>query len=177
MRKPGLLTAMLFLAGLTGAPNFLHSQAPNPHPFGLDDIAKLRSAAAIAVSPDGNTVLYVVSYYDATGPQKNEWHTINMSGDGDHKLTLPEHFNPLGFMPDGSALYGSYRVADVQSLAIVPKDSAKPVKIFSIGSGMQAPITSRLMASDSQCWRIRAPRTPSPRSGPSSRTIGRACTC
>src|SRR5208283_2503331 len=75
-------------------------------------------------------------------PQKHEWHTIGVSGDGDRKLALPEHFSPLGFMPDGAALYGSYRVNSTESLAIVPLDSTKPIRVFSIPSGMHAPIIS-----------------------------------
>src|SRR5208283_5052404 len=45
-------------------------------------------------------------------------------------------------MPDGAALYGSYRVADAPALAIIPLDSTKPVRVLTIPYGMQAPVIS-----------------------------------
>jgi len=44
--------------GLNGAP----VQAAEKHPFGLEDLAALRSARPVAVSPDGETILYDVAF-------------------------------------------------------------------------------------------------------------------
>src|SRR5215469_5174359 len=127
------------------------AQGPPPHPPTADDVVTLPEARAVAVSPDGNTVLYVVEHFDLSGPAKNEWHTISSADTRDQKLNVPETFNPTGFMPDGASLFGTYRVGGSRSLAIVPLtdlarrasgDSVKPSRILSISSDMHAPVIS-----------------------------------
>jgi hypothetical protein len=51
------------------------------HPFGLDDYSALRRARAVSVSPDGKTILYVVSHDGDKGPPKDEWRLIEASGE------------------------------------------------------------------------------------------------
>ena len=141
-RRASYRSIALLIAALIGGPPRLTGQAATAHAFGLDDFTRLHDARAVAVSPDGNTILYAVSHFDATGPQKVEWHIIGNSGDGGRRVALPEQFMPVGFMADGAALYGSYRVAGVPALAVVPFDSTKPVQVFSLPSGMHAPVVS-----------------------------------
>jgi dipeptidyl aminopeptidase/acylaminoacyl peptidase len=132
----------LLVAGLAMVPHPGAGQATATHPFGLDDVTGLRQANAVALSPDGNTVLYRLSYFERTGPQKVEWHTIDASGDHDRKLNLPEQFRPVGFMPDGAALYGVQRINAAQAVAIVPLDRTGPVRVFALPSAIHDPLIS-----------------------------------
>ncbi len=118
-----------------------HAQEPRAaakHEYNLDDRDATRSASTIAISPDGKTVLYQVSFNGAKGPIKHEWHVINTSGDGDRKLTLPEHFRPTGFMNDGESLYGTYPVGQQAAIGIVPLDPTKPTRILSLPSAINS---------------------------------------
>ncbi len=130
-------TCFLVLAA-TGAAQLLRAQPAPPHQFGLDDFTALRDAHAVAVAPDGKRVLYEVGSFEATGPQKHEWHEIGIGGDGDHTLTLPPHFEPSGYMPDGVSLYGSQDVDGDAQLAIVPLTPGAPVRIVTLPRGMHA---------------------------------------
>jgi dipeptidyl aminopeptidase/acylaminoacyl peptidase len=133
-----------FLALLVAAPAPVAAQAPAPaeHPFGASDAAGLPQANAVAVSPDGNTILYAAAQVGATGPQKRAWHLVGVSGEGDRQLKLPDQFKPSGFMPDGAALYGVQRVAGVQALAIVPLDSTVPARTFALPWSVRNPAIS-----------------------------------
>lgn len=120
----------------------LSARARPAHPFGVDDLASLRSASAIAVDPAGKQVLYAVGYFGATGPQKHQVHEIGYAGDGDRVLPLPEEFTPAGFMPDGSTLYGGYEVDGNQQLAFVPLGGTEPTRLFVFSAGMHDPVIS-----------------------------------
>ena len=141
-RNSGRSFIALLAAGLVIVPNPCSGQAVASHPFRFDDVIGLRNASAVAVSPDGQTVLYRVSYFEGTGPQKVEWHTIDGSGGHERKLNVPEQFSPVGFMPSGDALYGVDRINGGQALAIVPLDSSKPVRVFALPSDIHDPIIS-----------------------------------
>jgi dipeptidyl aminopeptidase/acylaminoacyl peptidase len=110
--------------------------AAEKHPFGIKDYSALRGARALAISPDGKTVLFVVSFDGEKGPTKHEWHLVDVSGENNRKLDLPESFEPQGFLKDGVTLYGSYEVAKKAQLGIVPIASAKPTQIISLPDGM-----------------------------------------
>ena len=110
--------------------------ADDKHPFGLDDYSELRSAGVIAVSPDGKTILFGVRYDGQKGPTKREWHLIDVSGENNRKLDLPEMFRPAGFTRDGEALYGSLEVDKKGQLGIVPLQSGKPTQIISLPNGL-----------------------------------------
>lgn len=114
------------------------SEIAEKHPFGFDDYASLRSAQAVAVSPDGKTVLYVVRYFENQGRQKSEWRMIDVTGENSRKLNLPEGFNPIGFMKDGASMYGSHQVGKADQLAIVPLADGKPTVILSLPSGIRS---------------------------------------
>jgi dipeptidyl aminopeptidase/acylaminoacyl peptidase len=105
-------------------------------PFGLDDYSALRSASALAVSPDGKKVLFVVRWDGDKGPTKQEWRLVDTSGENDQKLELPEGFRPEGFTKDGAALYGSFRVDKQGQLGIVPLQAGKPTQIIALPNGM-----------------------------------------
>src|ERR1700724_94646 len=80
-----LLAVIVLCAAAIG-----QSKPAQKHPFGLDDYSALRRAQAQALSPDGKSVLYQVSYGAAKGPEKHEWWLMDISGDHAHKLDLPE---------------------------------------------------------------------------------------
>ena len=92
------------------------SPAAESRPFGIDDYIAMRSAQAVAVSPDGKGILYDVRSREDKGPQKHEWHMIDSDGGNPRRLELSDKFEPLGFTKDG-ALYGTYKVDDSNQLA------------------------------------------------------------
>lgn len=92
------------------------AQTPR-HPFTFDDAAALHSASAVAMSPDGKTVLYAVRFGGAKGPTNTEWNLIPITGGESRHLTVPEKFKPSGFTADGKALYGLTEVDKKQQLA------------------------------------------------------------
>src|SRR5512140_197109 len=65
MRK--LAFASIFLLGIAALGQ------SSRHAFTFDDAASLHSAAAVAVSPDGKTVLYQVRFGGHKGPTNTEW--------------------------------------------------------------------------------------------------------
>ncbi|MFI5092510.1 MAG: S9 family peptidase [Candidatus Acidiferrum sp.] len=111
------------------------TRAADNHPFGIDDYSALHSAHALAVSPDGKTILYDVRTDGTKGPTKHEWRLIDVKGENSRKLELPDNFEPAGFTKDG-ALYGTYTVDKLGQLAIVPLLAAKPTVIIALPSGM-----------------------------------------
>ncbi len=141
---------VLLAATVVGAQR-IGAQSPASHAPTADDVVTLREARAVAVSPDGKLVLYVVQHFDLSGPAQYEWHTIDPAGTHDQKLNVPDSFNPTGFMPDGQSLFGTYRIAGSRSVAIVPlgdllaranADTLKPSRIFSISSDVHTPVIS-----------------------------------
>jgi dipeptidyl aminopeptidase/acylaminoacyl peptidase len=133
------LRAALFAALVFMSPVYAQDQ----HNFTVDDWSRLRSANAIAVSPDGKTILYRVQYSGDRGPGKREWYLIGSDGNNRHKLELPEHFTPSHFTLDGS-LYGLYRVEKLTQLAIVPLVPGKSTQIIALPRG----VTSATLSPD-----------------------------
>jgi dipeptidyl aminopeptidase/acylaminoacyl peptidase len=130
-----LLSALLtcFAAATVIAP----SAAADKHPFGLDDYSALRWANAVAVSPDGKSILFVVAFDGEKGPTKREWHLIDTSGENNRKVELPESFQPSGFTKEGDALYGTYEVEKKTQLGIIPLGAGKPTKIIALPNGIR----------------------------------------
>jgi dipeptidyl aminopeptidase/acylaminoacyl peptidase len=128
-----LLILALFI-GLSAA----SGEAAEKHPFGYEDLAALRSARPVAVSPDGETILYEVAFGGKKGRTNREWHLIAADGSNDRKLALPEHFSPAGFMKDGVSLYGMYEVENKNQLAVVPIDADKPTFIIALKNGIRS---------------------------------------
>ncbi len=130
VRLSVLLLAALFVAASGSA------AGQDKHPFGIDDLASLRSAHAQAVSPDGKSVLFGVSFQGEKGPVKREWHLIDATGEHGRKLDLPEPFTPVGFMPDGLALFGAYRIDGKPQVGIVPLSSDRPTRTIALPNGV-----------------------------------------
>jgi dipeptidyl aminopeptidase/acylaminoacyl peptidase len=136
--------AIWFLVVLAGWASFAGTtatrvSAADKHLFGIDDYSALRSARAVAVSPDGKTVLYQVSFDGSMGPaNKREWRFVDASGENSRKLDLPENFEPSGFTKEGGALYGVYPVGKLGQLAIVPLAEGKATQILALPSGMRS---------------------------------------
>ena len=135
-RKTSRLLRAVVLLGFVGAVLAAtgKSNAADKHPFGIDDYSALHSARAVAVSPDGKTILYNVSTDGTKGATKHEWRLIGVNGENPHKLVLPEKFEPRGFTRDG-ALYGTYEVDKLGQLAIVPLAAARPTIIMTLPNG------------------------------------------
>ena len=135
-RTPSRLLRAVVLLGFVGTvlAGTGKSNAADKHPFGIDDYSALHSARAVAVSPDGKTILYNVSTDGTKGATKHEWRLIDVNGENSHKLELPERFEPRGFTRDG-ALYGTYEVEKLGQLAIVPLAAAKPTIIMALPNG------------------------------------------
>ncbi len=116
------------------------ARAAEKHPFNSDDWAKIRSAHAIAVSPDGRSILYLVNSGVLKGPTKEEWRMIGSDGTNSRELKLPEHFSPLGFTRDGKGLYGTMEAEKTSQLVIVLLDipEANPIVLTGVPSGVGA---------------------------------------
>jgi dipeptidyl aminopeptidase/acylaminoacyl peptidase len=156
----------LTLAFLLSAATVLSAQNAK-HPFTIDDAATLRHAYAAAVSPDGKTVLYRVSFGAQKGPDTSEWQLIATAGGEPSHLTLPEHFTPAGFTADGKALYGSLRVDKSMQLATLPlappntpaAAAASPTPLTALPRGVQG----IYLSPDGRRYAILAdPRLPDP---------------
>src|SRR5579864_5689310 len=141
-------SCLKFLILLTGIAIFTVAAAhqvaaADKHPFNIDDYSAIRSARAVAISPDGKTILYRVSFVGTTGPaDKHEWHAMNYSGENARKLELPEKFEAFGFTKDGTALYGVLPVGNSGQLAIVPLGEGRPTQIIALPSGIHGAIIS-----------------------------------
>jgi dipeptidyl aminopeptidase/acylaminoacyl peptidase len=133
------LTLTIIVSLATGVSGALVSDT---HPFGLDDYSALRRARAVSVSPDGKTILYVVSHDADKGPPKDEWRLMEASGENSRKLVLAENFRPAGFLKDGTALFGIYEVEKKGQLAIVPLASGKPTQILAMPNGIRGVVIS-----------------------------------
>jgi len=121
MRRLVFVSILLLVVSTTA------SSQSSRHPFTVDDAATLRSAAAVAVSPDGKSVLYRVRFGATKGPDNTEWQLIGSAGGESRHLAVPEKFRPAGFTRDGSALYGVYEVnkmGQLATLALAPPNTA-----------------------------------------------------
>lgn len=132
------LPLALFVAAMSFA---IPSRAADKHPFGIDDYSALHSAHALAVSPDGRSILYDIETEGLKGPTKREYRLIDVTGANSRKLDLPGGFEPAGFTRDGS-LFGTYEVDKQPQLAIVPLASSKPTLILALPNGVQSAVIS-----------------------------------
>jgi dipeptidyl aminopeptidase/acylaminoacyl peptidase len=119
-----------------------YAATPDKSPFGLEEYSALRSARALAVSPDGKTVLFVASFVGEKGKTKREWRLIDITGENNRKLELPESFEPNGFTHDGGSLAGVYEVEGKGQLGIVPLASGKPTQIVALANGIKSAVIS-----------------------------------
>jgi len=161
MRNLVLASILLFVVSISAA-----GQSTR-HPFTFDDAATLHNVHAIAISPDGKSVLYRVRFGGTKGPDNTEWQLITISGGESRHLNVPEKFQPAGFTRDGAALYGMYEVnkmAQLATLPLAPSDTpaaagATPVPLTALPRG----IHSALISPDGAHYAILAdPRLPDP---------------
>jgi dipeptidyl aminopeptidase/acylaminoacyl peptidase len=160
MRTLAFASILLFVASIPAYPQ-------NPrHAFTIEDAANLHSASAVAVSPDGKSVLYRVRFGGAKGPDKTDWHLIPAAGGDSRPLNIPDSFKPAGFTRDGG-LYGTYEVnkmMQLATLALAPENTpaaaaATPVPLTALPKG----IHSALISPDGSHYAILAdPRLPDP---------------
>jgi dipeptidyl aminopeptidase/acylaminoacyl peptidase len=114
-------------------------------PFTFDDAKIIHSARAVAVSPDGKSVLYQVTFGGSKGPDSTEWELIPATGGEARHLTIPEKFQPAGFTRDGS-VFGTYEVnkmAQLATLALPPANTpaaaaATPVPLTALPRGVHS---------------------------------------
>ncbi len=118
------LTAALAVLLPASAQTNSTPNAVTKHPFGAKDWAAIHSASAAAVSPDGNLILYQVSFGAEKGKTNHEWHLIHPDGSDARKLDLPADFTPSGFTRDGKGLYGSFKLNNVPQFAIFALEKA-----------------------------------------------------
>ncbi len=162
MRKFASLSTLILSISLR-----LLALAQTQHPFTIEDAATLRSATAVAVSPDGKTILYRVRYGVAKGPDKTDWQLIPSTGGDSRKLNVPDSFHPSGFTRDGSALYGTYEVekkAQLATLALAAPNTAAaaaatPVPLTSLPKGIES---ARISPDGSHYAILADPRLPDP---------------
>jgi dipeptidyl aminopeptidase/acylaminoacyl peptidase len=133
------MIALLLLSGANAA-------ADKKHPFGADDWATLHHARAIAVAPDGATILYRVDFGAAKGPDQHEWKLIAADGSGMRTLKLPEHFTAFGFTGDGAGIYGAIEDEKAKKkqfviVSIAAPDS-KPLAFSSVPSEFSVAVVS-----------------------------------
>jgi dipeptidyl aminopeptidase/acylaminoacyl peptidase len=137
------------------------------HAFTFDDAASLHSAEAVAVSPDGKTVLYQVRFGGHKGPTNTEWNLIAVTGGESRHLNLPEKFKPSGFTREGTGLYGLAEVNKMSQLATMPlappntpaAAAATPVPL----TGLPRGIHSAVISPDGAHYAVLAdPRLPDP---------------
>ena len=115
------------------------------HPFTFDDAKIIHSVRAVAVSPDGKSVLYQVTFGGSKGPDNTEWELIPATGGEARYLTIPEKFQPAGFTRDGS-VFGTYEVnkmAQLATLALPPANTpaaaaATPVPLTALPRGVHS---------------------------------------
>jgi len=159
MRDLVLAFVVLFVVSISA------SAQSTRHPFTFDDAATLRSAHAVAVSPDGKAVLYRVRFGGTKGPDNTEWQLIATTGGESRHLNVPEKFQPTGFTRDGTALYGTYEINKMAQLATLPiapantpaAAAATPVPLTVLPKG----IHSALISPDGSHYLILAdPRLP-----------------
>ena len=146
---------------------FVVSAQSSRHPFTFDDAATLRSASAVAVSPDGKSALYAVRFGGSKGPTNTEWNLIPIAGGESRHLNLPEKFKPSGFTANGTAFYGLTEVNKMQQLATMPlappntpaAAAATPVPLTALPRG----IHSAQISPDGNYYAVLAdPRLPDP---------------
>ena len=120
------------------------------HAFTFDDAASLHSAEAVAVSPDGKTVLYQVRFGGHKGPTNTEWNLIAVTGGESRHLNLPEKFKPSGFTREETGLYGLAEVNKMAQLATMPlaapntpaAAAATPVPLTGLPRGIHSAVIS-----------------------------------
>jgi len=99
---------MRFQACVTAGCLFIVSVASpqtGKHAFTADDWAALHSAAAVAVAPNGTTILWKASWGGEKGPTNEEWRLIATDGTNARKLIAADN---LRFGLGAAAIFQQY---------------------------------------------------------------------
>lgn len=162
MRRKWILSACLTVMCALSVAAAAQANPPAKHSFGGKDFASLRSAEAMAVSPDG-VILYVVTFGGDTGPTHKEWWTIAPDGTHATKLDLPEGFSPIGFTREGHSLYGAWKINNLPELAVFALQNGKAGAVPSAVALLPRGIDSALPNPQGTQYAIVAdPRPPDP---------------
>lgn len=165
MKKYSASLAVIVPAGVFMWLTFfcLAASAAEKHPFGPEDWAKLRGAHAVAVAPDGSTILYRVDFGASKGETNKEWRLIAADGSNGHELKLPEHFEPLGFTRDGSKLYGVLEDKKSRKLATFPVLAGAPNENPAVFAASPERVDTAALSPDGARFAVVAdPRTADP---------------
>jgi dipeptidyl aminopeptidase/acylaminoacyl peptidase len=138
LRSSAFAFAVLAAAATMPSP----APAATLHPFTALDWQALRSASPHAIAPDGRTLLIEVTHGQATGPDVDEWSTLDDVSGVRTKVALPKHFAPYGFTTSARELYGAYTVDDRAQLALWTIGSAAPRVIARVPGGISAAVPS-----------------------------------
>ena len=136
------------------------AQTVAQHPVSADDWAITPTASAVAVSPDGQTLLYVVAVGGPKGPSTRRWHLSGSDGSHDRALDVPDGFAPAGFTRDGAALYGLYQVNHQTQFGVFPLDALGPGRTPTMTVMLPSGILSARLSPDGSRFLILAPPGP-----------------
>lgn len=124
-----LLTLLLVAVFAAGA---LAQETFTPH-----HVAKIRTVAQIAISPDGTEVAYVLAvpripFQDDDGPAWTELHVVGIGGQSRPYVTGAVNVASVRWTPDGRGLaFLARRTGDAtRSLYIVPRDGGEARKVL-----------------------------------------------
>lgn len=107
-RRYGVLIAALALLIGLGTP--LQTQADGPRVMTLEDIAQTRSVSEVAVSPDGDSVAYVLSvprrlFEEEDGSEWRELHVVGETGESTPYITGEVRIGSLAWGPKGRSIF------------------------------------------------------------------------
>lgn len=132
-RVPRLTSPLLSVAlTLVFAAGALAQEAFTPH-----HVAKIRTVAQVAISPDGSEVAYVLAvpripFQDDDGPAWTELHVVGANGRSRPYVTGAVNVATVRWTPDGRGLaFLARRTGDTtRSLYIVPRDGGEARKVL-----------------------------------------------
>lgn len=127
--QPGMVLALLLLAT---SPAFGQT-AFTPH-----HVAKIRTVAQVAISPDGSEVAYVLAvpripFQEDDGPAWTELHVVKINGQSRPYVTGQVNVANVRWTPDGRGLgFLARRTGDTtRVLYVVPRDGGEARKVLS----------------------------------------------
>ncbi len=132
-RVPRVASPLLALVlVLVSAASAIAQEVFTPH-----HVAKLRTVAQVAISPDGTEVAYVLAvpripFQDDDGPAWTELHVVRTDGQSRPYVTGAVNVASVRWTPDGKGLaFLTRRTGDAtRSLYIVPRDGGEARKVF-----------------------------------------------
>ncbi len=128
------------LALLSTAPLLAGEGVFTPH-----HLARLRTVAAAAISPDGTQVAYLLSvprnpFKEKDGPAWAELHVVDLSGNSRPYVTGQVNVSAVDWTPDGKGISFLVKRGEDKhrSLYLIPSDGGEAQRIFSHGANITA---------------------------------------